>query len=199
MGAKIAKKIFFDFFNSFIWIAQMGVLTRAKYLCFSTILLFGQKSDRRAQEVKTSKKRAELLDNCFVRAPWDLILVAYFFPSHTNIAVPQKRRCFVEYWGNQCVCPFICPSIIQSTTLGVVTDGRTDGRRVGLIPPVFYKTLPPLRPLLCYCKGYGQGKGTTDHPLPLGTWFLFIINIMLAGNLSRQSSLLELDVRDQSY
>ena len=131
-------------------------------------------------------------------SPWHTI-----FPLHTDIAVPQKRQCFIENGENQCVCPFLCSPIIQPTTLGILTDGwldgRTDGRSDALIPPLFYQILPPLRQLPCYCKGYRYGKRNTDHLLPLGNWFLFIIDIKPAGTLGWQFSRRELDVRGQSY
>ena len=58
-------------------------------------------------------------------------------------------------------------------------DGWTDGwQSCAQISPVFYRTSSPLRPLPClvqncHCNTNGQGKGTTDHLLPLSGLFNF--------------------------
>ena len=59
-------------------------------------------------------------------------------------------------------------------------DGRTDAQ----ISPVFYRTSSPLGPLPCLLPNRphsvdGQGKGTADHLLPLGDWFLWMCSCRL--------------------
>ena len=70
--------------------------------------------------------------------------------------------------------------------LGRWRDGRTDGWTYAQIPPVFYRTSSPLGllPCLlhhCHCKKEWQGKGTADHILPVGDWFLMNIFIILCS------------------
>ena len=114
-------------------------------------------------------------------------------------------RCPVEYRGNLCICPSVCPSVCLSVLLSVPpsqpasyqrvldgwmdgwTDGRTDGQTDGFdaqISLVFYRTsslLGPMPCLLSNCHHYvdGQGKGTADHPLPLGDLFFSLSPLIL--------------------